>query len=67
MVAMRWAVKPRSWFWLINHSLAQGYAVLKGHYLMTGSLGRVQLATPGHYIAQYMCDDAGAPKRFGAN
>jgi len=51
--------------WLINHSLAQGYAVLKGHYLMTGSLGRVQLATPGHYIAQYMCDDAGAPKSFG--
>ena len=51
--------------WLINHSLAQGYAVLKGHYLMTGSLGRVQLASPGHYIAQYMCDDAGAPKSFG--
>jgi 2-keto-4-pentenoate hydratase len=51
--------------WLINHSLAQGYDVLPGYYLMTGSLGRVQLATPGCYVADYSCNTGGIATRFG--
>ena len=40
--------------WLINQVVAQGYVVKPGHFLMTGSLGRIQMVTrPGLYVADY--------------
>ena len=40
--------------WLINQVVAQGYVVKPGHFLMTGSLGRIQMVTrPGSYVADY--------------
>ena len=40
--------------WLINQVVAQGYTVKPGYFLMTGSLGRVQMTTkPGLYCADY--------------
>ena len=40
--------------WLINQLVSQGYVVAKGHVLMTGSLGRVNMKTePGQYLADF--------------
>ncbi len=39
--------------WLVDHCLQQGYEVLPGQVLMTGSLGQIQMASPGHYLADY--------------
>jgi 2-keto-4-pentenoate hydratase len=40
--------------WLINQLVSQGYVVAKGHVLMTGSLGRVNMKTePGQYTADF--------------
>ncbi|MCZ6503535.1 MAG: fumarylacetoacetate hydrolase family protein [Gammaproteobacteria bacterium] len=40
--------------WLVNQVVAQGYVVKPGHFLMTGSLGRIQMDTrPGSYVADY--------------
>jgi 2-keto-4-pentenoate hydratase len=52
--------------WLINHTLAQGYPLLPGHLLMTGSLGRVHLARPGHYLAQYRTAQQAPAGDFGS-
>ena len=52
--------------WLINHTLAQGYPLLPGHLLMTGSLGRVQLARPGHYVARYRTAQTAPAGDFGS-
>lgn len=51
--------------WLINHSLAQGYKLLAGHYLITGALGRVEVARPGQYIAEYHDANAEGEALFG--
>jgi 2-keto-4-pentenoate hydratase len=51
--------------WLINHSLAQGYELLQGHYLMTGALGRVEAARPGRYLAEYRDATADGEALFG--
>lgn len=39
--------------WLINQVLALGYELRAGHWLMTGSIGGMAPARPGHYIARY--------------
>lgn len=40
--------------WLVNQVVAQGYVVKPGYFLMTGSLGRIQMTTkPGLYCADY--------------
>ncbi|HCD26962.1 MAG TPA: hypothetical protein DER02_05555 [Gammaproteobacteria bacterium] len=39
--------------WLINTVLAQGYKLNKGHLLMTGSIGALHPAKPGHYRAEF--------------
>jgi 2-keto-4-pentenoate hydratase len=51
--------------WLINHSLAQGYELLAGHYLMTGALGRVEVARAGRYFAEYRDAKADGEPLFG--
>lgn len=39
--------------WLINEVLARGYTPRAGHLLITGSLGPMLPAEPGHYVADY--------------
>lgn len=40
--------------WLVNQVVAQGYVLKPGYFLMTGSLGRIQMETePGRYVADY--------------
>jgi 2-keto-4-pentenoate hydratase len=51
--------------WLINHSIAQGHELLAGHYLMTGALGRVEVARPGSYVAEYFYPQADSDQLFG--
>lgn len=38
---------------LINQTLAHGYPINSGHYLMTGSLGRLHFAEAGNFVAHY--------------
>ena len=38
---------------LINQTLELNYSLQRGHYLMTGSLGRLHFAEPGSYLARY--------------
>jgi len=38
---------------LINQTLSLNYPINSGHYLMTGSLGRLHFAEPGKYVANY--------------
>lgn len=39
--------------WLINEVLSIGYPIRAGHLLMTGSIGGMQPARPGHYEAEF--------------
>ncbi len=39
--------------WLVNQVLANGWTIEKGHLLITGALGEMIVAQPGHYRAQY--------------
>ena len=39
--------------WLVNRAVRQGYEIVPGQYLMTGSLGSIQPMEPGYYIADY--------------
>ncbi|MCZ6852897.1 MAG: hypothetical protein O7G86_03160, partial [Gammaproteobacteria bacterium] len=38
---------------LVNQTLELNYLLEPGHYLMTGSLGRLHFAEPGSFIARY--------------
>jgi 2-keto-4-pentenoate hydratase len=42
-----------SLIYLINNTLTLDYKIEPGHYLMTGSLGRLYFAIPGNYVADY--------------
>jgi 2-keto-4-pentenoate hydratase len=39
--------------WLINSTLAQGYALRPGHVLMTGSIGSMHPGKAGKYRADF--------------
>jgi len=39
--------------WLINQVLERGYDIESGHILMTGSIGGMYPAKPGHYTADF--------------
>lgn len=39
--------------WLVNQVLAHGWSIEKGHLLITGALGEMVPAKPGHYRAQF--------------
>lgn len=39
--------------WLVNKALSLGYEVNSGMLVMTGAIGQIQPAKPGHYEARY--------------
>jgi 2-keto-4-pentenoate hydratase len=39
--------------WLVNQALRQGYEVYSGMLVMTGAIGQILPAKPGHYEAKF--------------
>ena len=47
--------------WLVNHLHAAGWPLEPGQLLITGTLGRINPAAPGHYRAEYRAGE----RRYG--